>query len=94
MHRDVEKDLNRLQKKQAEKAKEKISKTPNYPNNDSPEDSELLKGDLKGWLSQRISKKDRLVYKIESNKKIVYIAAAYGHYDEAPRRSKSTASYR
>ena len=94
MHRDVEKDLNRLQKKQAEKAKEKISKTPNYPNNDSPEDSELLKGDLKGWLSQRISKKDRLVYKIESDKKIVYIAAAYGHYDEAPRRSKSTASYR
>lgn len=98
MHRDVEKDLNSLQKKQAEKAKEKISKTPNYPNNDFPEDSELLKGDLKGWLSQRISKKDRLVYKIESDKKtdkrIVYIAAAYGHYDEAPRRSKSTASYR
>jgi len=98
MHRDVEKDLNSLQKKQAEKAKEKISKTPNYPNNDFPEDSELLKGDLKGWLSQRISKKDRLVYKIESDKKtdkrIVYIAAVSGHYDEAPRRSKSTASYR
>ena len=98
MHRDVEKDFKCLQKKQEIKAKEKISKTPKYPKNDSPEDSELLKGDLKGWLSQRISKKDRLVYKIESDKKtdkkIVYIAAAYGHYDKASRRTKSTDAYR
>ena len=98
MHRDVEKDLKLLQKKYAEKAKEKISRTPYYPNNNFPEDSELLKGNLKGWLSQRITKKDRLVYKIEldkiTKKRIVYIAAAYGHYDKAHRRSNSTASFK
>ena len=73
---------------------EKISKTPNHPNNDFPEDSEALKGNLKGWFSQRISKKDRLVYKKDSDKKIIYIATVCGHYDEAPNRTKSTSSYR
>ena len=93
MHNDVKKDWKHLQKGQVKKAKEKISKTPKHPYNDSPEDSEPLKGHLKGWFSQRISKKDRLVYKIEPDKKIVYIAAVCGHYDKAPRRLKSTASY-
>lgn len=94
MHRDVKKDWNHLQKGQVKKAKEKISKTPKHPYNDSPEDSEPLKGDLKGWFSQRISKKDRLVYRIEKDKKIVYIAAVCTHYDDAPKRSKSMDSYR
>lgn len=94
MHRDVEKDWKHLQKAQIKRAKEKISKTPKHPYNDSPEDSEKLSGDLKGWYSQRISKKDRLVYRKEQDKKVVYIAAVCSHYDEAPRRSKSTDSYR
>lgn len=94
MHRDVEKDLELLKKGQKEKAREKIHKTPNHPNNDSPRDSEKLKGDLKGWFSQRISQKDRLVYKKDSDEKTVYIAAAYSHYDEAQRRIKKTEAYR
>ena len=93
-HKDIEKDLKHLQKRQAEKAKEKIRKTPNHPNNDVPEDSEALRGDLKGWFSQRISKKDRLVYKKDFENKIVYIATACSHYDTATRRIKLTDSYR
>ena len=93
MHNDVKKDWKHLQKGQVKKVKEKISKIPQHPYNDSLEDSEPLQGDLKGWFSQRISKKDRLVYKIEPDKKIVYIATVCGHYDKAPRRLKSMASY-
>ena len=94
MHRDVEKDFMHLQKVHEEKAKEKIKKTPNHPNNDYPRDSEKLKGDLKGWFSQRISKKDRLVYKKDIDERIVYIAAVCGHYDDAPKRTKTTKAYR
>jgi len=93
-HNDIKKDFKHLQKGQKEKAKEKINKTPNHPNNDCPEDSEKLKGDLKEWFSQRISKKDRLVYRKDADKKIVYIATVCGHYEEAPRRTKSTSAYR
>ena len=93
-HKDIEKDFKHLQKGQEERAKDKIRKTPHHPNNDVPEDSEPLRGDLKGWFSQRISKKDRLVYKKDSKNKIVYIATACSHYDDATRRTKSTNSYR
>lgn len=93
-YKDIEKDFKHLQKAQREKAKEKIWKTPNHPNNECPADSETLKGDLEGWFSQRISKKDRLVYKKDYDKKIVYIAAVCGHYDKAPRRTKATYLYR
>ncbi len=93
-HKDIKKDFVHLQKGQAEKAKEKIRKTPNHPNNDVPGDSKVLRGELKGWFSQRISKKDRLVYKLDFANKIVYIATACSHYDEAPRRIKSTDKYR
>lgn len=93
-HKDIEKDFKHLQKGQEKKAKEKIYKTPNHPNNDFPNDSEALRGDLSGWFSQRISKKDRLVYKKDAEKRIVYIATACSHYDQAPRRIKSTDSYK
>ena len=93
-HKDIKKDFQHLQKVQREKAKEKINKTPKHPNNDCPEDSEKLSGNLKGWFSQRISKKDRLVYKKDTENKIVYIATVCGHYDKAPNRTKSTDAYR
>lgn len=93
-HKDIKKDFQHLQKAQKEKAKEKISKTPKHPNNDCPEDSEKLSGNLRDWYSQRITKKDRLVYKKDSKNKIVYIATVCGHYDKAPNRTKSTESYR
>lgn len=93
-HKDIKKDFQHLQKIQREKAKEKICKTPKHPNNDCPRDSEKLSGDLNGWYSQRISKKDRLVYKKDADNKIVYIATVCGHYDKAPNRTKSTDAYR
>lgn len=93
-HNNIKKDFQHLQKKQENKAKEKIRKTPNHPNNDFPEDSEELRGNLRGWFSQRISKKDRLVYKKDAENKVVYIATACSHYDEATRRIKSTDSYK
>lgn len=94
MHNDVKKDWKHLQKDQIKKANEKIIKTPKHPNNDFPQDSEALKGTLKGWFSQRISQKDRLVYKIDLENKIVYIATVCGHYDNAESRTKSTYSYK
>lgn len=96
MHRDVKKDWKHLEKQQIKKAKEKISKTPLHPYNNFPKDSEKLKGNLKGWFSQRISEKDkdRIVYKIEQDKKIVYIATVCDHYKDAPGRTKSMVSYR
>lgn len=94
MHRDVKKDWQHLKNKQVVKAKEKISKTPKHPNNDFPTDSEPLSHDLKGWFSQHISEKDRLVYTIDKKTKTVYIATVCDHYKDAARCSKLTASYR
>lgn len=92
-HREVEKDWDSLKKAQKDKAHEEIRNTPNYPKNEPPK-NEHLNGDLKGWFSQRISKKDRLVYKIDPEKKIVYIATVCDHYKDAFRRSKSIESYK
>ncbi len=94
MHRDVKKDWKHLQKNQIIEVNKKIDKTPNHPNNDFPEDSEPLKGNLKGWYSQDITKKDRLVYKKISDEKTVYIATVCDHYKNAAKRSESMTSYR
>ena len=73
---------------------EKIRKTPKHPNNDSIKDSEELKANLKGWFSQEVGKKDRLVYRKEVKEKTVYIATVCDHYKEAARRTKSRVAYR
>ncbi|MEZ4916938.1 MAG: Txe/YoeB family addiction module toxin [Chitinophagales bacterium] len=41
---------------------------------------ELLKYSLKGFWSRRINKKDRIIYKIEDEKVLVYVVSAKGHY--------------
>ena len=43
---------------------------------------EQLKGDRAGQWSRRITKKHRLIYEIVEDKVLVYVLAAYGHYDE------------
>lgn len=94
-HNDVDKDLKLLKAKgQDKKAEAKIEKTPKHPYNNSPKDSESLRGDLREWYSQRINKKDRLVYRKDPDKKVVYIASAYDHYKNTARRTKSTSSYK
>lgn len=92
-HRDVEKDWGHLQKSHIKKANEIIDNTPNFPKNEPPK-NDPLHADIKGWFSQRVSKKDRVVYKKDSTEKKVYIATVCDHYKDAERRSRSTKSYR
>ena len=92
MHRDVEKDWIHIQK-YIDKANEIIANTPNFPNNIPPK-NDPLEADIKGWFSQRVSHKDRVVYKKDFKEKIVYIATVCDHYKNAARRTKSKAAYR
>lgn len=94
MHRDVKKDWKYLKEAYVKEAKEKIRKTPKHPFNDSEKDSEKLKRELKGWYSQQIGIKDRLVYKKDKNNKVVYIATVCDHYKDAEGRTRSTIAYR
>ncbi len=43
---------------------------------------EILKGDLSGYWSRRLNKKDRLIYKIDESVVIVYIMSLRGHYSD------------
>lgn len=43
---------------------------------------EQLKGDLSGYWSRKIDKKNRLVYRIDNNIVIVEIISLYSHYGE------------
>lgn len=43
---------------------------------------EILKGNLKGKWSRKISSKHRLVYEIRDKIVTVSIVSAYGHYDD------------
>ena len=43
---------------------------------------EQLKGELSKYLSRRLNKKDRLIYRIDDNVVIVYILSLCGHYDD------------
>lgn len=92
MHKDVEKDWAHIQQ-YLRKANEIINNTPNFPDNIPPK-NDILHGDLKGWISQRVSHKDRVVYRKESKERTIYIATVCDHYKDAARRSKSTKSYR
>ena len=42
---------------------------------------EPLKYELAGYWSRRITDKDRLIYKIDREKSIIYIIGCKGHYD-------------
>lgn len=43
---------------------------------------ERLKGNLSGYWSRRINKKDRLIYRINNEEVYVYIISAKGHYGD------------
>lgn len=92
-HRDVEKDWKHLKEAQIRKANEIIENTPYFPKNVPPKNDPLT-ANIKGWYSQRVSKKDRVVYMKDSDKKTIYIATVCDHYKDAERRSKSKESYR
>lgn len=48
----------------------------------NPLSGKKLVGDLKGSYSLRLSYKDRLVYAIDQDRKVVYIERAKTHYGE------------
>ncbi len=93
MHRDVEKDWKHLKEGQIKKANGIIDNTPKFPKNEPPK-NDPLNANIKGWFSQKVSKKDRVVYKKDTSKKAIYIATVCDHYKDAERRSKSKTSYR
>lgn len=43
---------------------------------------EQLKGNLSGFWSRQINKKDRLIYSIEDSTVTVYVVSAKGHYND------------
>lgn len=92
-HRDVEKDWKHLKEGQIKKANEIINNTPKFPKNEPPK-NDPLNANIKGWFSQRVSKKDRVVYKKDYTEKAIYIATVCDHYKNAEMRSKSKESYR
>lgn len=49
---------------------------------EDPYSGKKLLGDLAGFLSIRLSYKDRIVYSIDTQKKIIYIHRARTHYGE------------
>lgn len=55
-----------------------LSETP-YSGIGNPE---ALKYNLKGYWSRRISKKDRIVYRVIEDKVQVFIVSAIGHYED------------
>lgn len=42
---------------------------------------EILRGDLAGWMSRRITDEHRLIYRVTDDEKAVLIAACRYHYE-------------
>ncbi len=42
---------------------------------------EQLKGELSGFWSRRLNKKDRIIYKVKEEIVTVYVTSAIGHYE-------------
>ena len=43
---------------------------------------ERLKGNLAGYWSRRINKKDRLIYRVNNVEITIFVLSAKGHYDD------------
>jgi len=75
--KDAKKLSQNLLKKNAEKLLE-IIKTNPYA---YPPEYELLKGNLKGYISRRINKQHRLIYEVLEEEKIIKILRMWTHYE-------------
>ena len=64
----------------AQKARELLEIVSEDPFADPPP-FEALVGDLKGAYSRRINIQHRLVYRIDSEKKIVHVLRMWSHYE-------------
>ncbi len=72
------KDIKELTLKQKKKAKDIISNQIA----EDPESGKRLIGDLTGFYSVRLSYKDRIIYSINKEKKLITIHRAKTHYGE------------
>ncbi|MCD9854773.1 Txe/YoeB family addiction module toxin [Epilithonimonas sp. JDS] len=64
--------------KKIEKILLELSETP-YSGTGQPEQ---LKHQLTGYWSRKINQKDRIVYRVDEDKVIVFIISAIGHYED------------
>ena len=76
--KEDKKDVIKLTLKIKQKLKQ-IIQTQISPN---PYEGKKLVGDLKGFLSLRLTRKDRIVYTIDESQKIVYIHRVKTHYGD------------
>ena len=74
----AQKDILKLSPKLKKKLKEILEEVISR----SPYDGKKLLGDLAGSYSYRLTFKDRVVYSIDDNKRIVYIERARTHYGD------------
>lgn len=74
--RRAEKDIQKL----APKLKDKLYDILTEVIAANPLEGKKLIGDLKGHYSYRLSYQDRMVYSIDSKKRIVYLERARTHY--------------
>ena len=74
--RRAEKDIQKLTPRLREKMYEVLTEVIAH----DPYEGKKLIGDLSGSYSYRLTYQDRLVYSIDSKKKIVYLQRARTHY--------------
>lgn len=77
-------DLRKLQEHGGtplEKAKEYKNLVGRNPF-ENPPPYKRLKGDLKGFLSRRLDRAHRFVYKADKDDKVVMVRSMWGHYDD------------
>jgi len=69
---------NKATKKRIERIFKELAETP-FVGIGNPEP---LKHGLTGYWSREINKKDRLLYRVDDEQKIVFVASAMGHYKQ------------
>ena len=76
--KQAKKDIEKLTPKNKEKLKSIILNIIKI----NPKDGKKLVGELKGYYSLRLNIKDRIVYRIDEENKVVYIMMCKTHYNE------------
>jgi mRNA interferase RelE/StbE len=76
--KQAKKDIDKLTSKNKEKLKSIILNVIKI----NPKDGKKLIGELKGYYSLRLNIKDRIVYRINEEEKVVYIMMCKTHYNE------------
>lgn len=71
------KDIDQLTPKFRSKLKDIVQ----YRLSSAPHGGKHLVGDLKGYLSVRLTLRDRIVYRIDEGERVVHIVRARTHYD-------------